>query len=65
VSEVNRAQLFAWEAKRRGIESHQLAEPTKLESLIREFGERKSTVKDDHKKALLEKYGGEEYLQVL
>lgn len=31
VTEVNKAQLFAWDAKKRGVEVHALAEPTKLE----------------------------------
>lgn len=61
---MNKAQLFAWEAKRRGIDVHALAEPTKLELLRREYEKKKEEVKSTVNEKVLEKYGGEEYLKV-
>lgn len=61
---VNHAQsqMFAWEAERKGLEVHVLAEPTKLEALKKEYVQKKDTLKDQAKNQLLEKYGGEEHL---
>ncbi|KAI6195867.1 Pre-mRNA-splicing factor SLU7 [Aphelenchoides besseyi] len=62
VVDANQAQVFAWQARCKGIDVHSLAEPTKLEALKREFEKQKVEVKDDTKKKLLEKYGGDEHL---
>lgn len=61
---VNHAQsqMFAWDAGRKGLEVHALAEPTKLEALKKEYVQKKDTLKDQAKNQLLEKYGGEEHL---
>merc|ERR550532_2006032 len=61
---VNHAQsqMFAWDAGRKGLEVHALAEPTKLEALKKEYVQKKDTLKDKAKNQLLEKYGGEEHL---
>ena len=58
------AQLFAWEAHGKGVDVHVLAEPTKLELLQKEYDSRKEEFKDSVKDNVLQKYGGEEYLQV-
>ncbi|KAL1230484.1 Pre-mRNA-splicing factor SLU7 [Trichinella pseudospiralis] len=63
VLSVNNAQLFAWEAHKRGASVHALAEPTKLEVLRKEYVVKKEILKSEAQKAILEKYGGEEYLQ--
>lgn len=58
------AQLFAWEAHGKGVDVHVLAEPTKLELLQHEYESKKEEFKDSVKDNVLQKYGGEEYLQV-
>lgn len=58
------AQLFAWEAHGKGVDVHVLAEPTKLELLQTEYESKKEEFKDSVKDTVLQKYGGEEYLQV-
>ena len=61
---VNHAQsqMFAWDAGRKGLEVHALAEPTKLEALKKEYVQKKDTLKDEAKNQILEKYGGEEHM---
>jgi len=61
---VNHAQsqMFAWDAGRKGLEVHALAEPTKLEALKKEYVQKKDTLKEKAKNTILEKYGGEEHL---
>lgn len=63
VSHANQAQLFAWEANRRGTDVHALAEPTKLEMLRKEFTVKKTDHVSTAKKEILEKYGGDEYMK--
>ncbi|KJH43075.1 zinc knuckle [Dictyocaulus viviparus] len=73
VVEANEAQVFAWQARCKGIDVHALAEPTKLEALKKEFNKEKSATDNEQRKvpyivfiifyALLSKYGGEEYLE--
>ncbi|VDN56901.1 unnamed protein product [Dracunculus medinensis] len=63
VVQANEAQVFAWQARCKGIDVHALAEPTKLEALKKEFEGQKSQAEEEHKRKLLEKYGGEEYLK--
>jgi pre-mRNA-processing factor SLU7 len=58
------AQMFAWEAYERGVDVHLLAEPTKLELLNKEFDKRKDEFEYTVKDKILDKYGGEEHLQV-
>jgi len=61
---VNHAKstMFAWEASRKGLDVHILAEPTKLEVLKQEYETKKSDFKSDMNKGILDKYGGEEHL---
>jgi pre-mRNA-processing factor SLU7 len=57
------SQLFAWEAGRKGLDVHALAEPTKLEVLKKEYLAKKDDFKDEVKSKILDKYGGQEYLE--
>lgn len=59
-----KAQLFAWEAYEKGVDVHLLAEPTKLEMLQQEYDKKKDQIKTQVQKDVLERYGGEEHLQV-
>ncbi|KAE9555884.1 hypothetical protein FO519_000864 [Halicephalobus sp. NKZ332] len=63
VIQANEAQVFAWQARSKGIDVHATAEPTKLEVLQRKVEQEKESLKEQHKKVLLEKYGGEEHLE--
>lgn len=58
-----KAQLFAWEAHEKGVDVHLLAEPTKLELLRKEYDKKKDQIKNNIKGDVLERYGGEEYLE--
>ncbi|XP_059617216.1 pre-mRNA-splicing factor Slu7 [Phlebotomus argentipes] len=60
----SKAQLFAWEAYGKGVDVHILAEPTKLELLKNEYEKKKEQFKSQVKDTILERYGGEEHLQV-
>lgn len=60
-----RSQLFAWEAYEKGVELHQQAEPTKLELLHKEFKNKYEEAAKSIKSSVLEKYGGEEYLDAM
>jgi len=55
--------MFAWEAARKGLDVHTLAEPTKLEALRKEYDTKKDEFKGVVKNSILEKYGGEEHLE--
>merc|ERR1719445_2654689 len=57
------SQMFAWDAGRKGLEVHALAEPTKLEALKKEFTEKKDKLENKAKNSILEKYGGDEHLE--
>ncbi|XP_071746393.1 pre-mRNA-splicing factor SLU7 [Lepeophtheirus salmonis] len=59
-----KSQLFAWEAERKGLDVHALAEPTKLETLRMEYTTKKEDFKDEAKKSIMEKYGGADHLNV-
>ncbi|KAH1023881.1 pre-mRNA-splicing factor Slu7 [Dendroctonus ponderosae] len=59
-----KAQLFAWEAYEKGVDVHLLAEPTKLELLKKEYESKKEQFKGQVQSKVLERYGGEEHLQV-
>ncbi|KAF4805177.1 Pre-mRNA-splicing factor SLU7 [Turdus rufiventris] len=55
-------QLFAWEAYDKGYDVHLQADPTKLELLYKSFKVKKEHFKAQQKESILEKYGGQEYL---
>nr|BAK02514.1 predicted protein [Hordeum vulgare subsp. vulgare] len=56
------SQIFAWEATEKGVSIHTQADPTKLELLNKEFHEKKSQFVKTNQQQLIERYGGEEYL---
>ncbi|KAF9501873.1 hypothetical protein BDN71DRAFT_1584909 [Pleurotus eryngii] len=60
--EVQKLQLFAWQAAARGNDVHLNANPTQGELLHHEFREKKAELKDTTKVSILAKYGGAEYL---
>merc|ERR1711953_1011271 len=51
------SQMFAWDAGRKGLEVHALAEPSKLEVLKKEFEKKKGEFKKEVNNSILEKYG--------
>jgi len=61
--EVQKLQLFAWQAAARGNEVHLNANPTQGEILHKQFKEKKEVLKESAKVGILAKYGGEEYLE--
>lgn len=61
--EVQKLQLFAWQAAARGNDVHLNANPTQGELLHSEYKKRKEELKDTTKVSILAKYGGEQYLQ--
>ncbi|KAM4784318.1 LOW QUALITY PROTEIN: pre-mRNA-splicing factor SLU7-like [Cyanocitta cristata] len=55
-------QFLAWEAYDKGSEVHLQADPTKLELLYKSFKVKKEDFKAQQTERILEKYGGQEYL---
>ena len=56
-------QLFAWEAEKKGVaEIHPQANPSQAEMLQKKFKTQAADLKLQQKKAVLDKYGGAEYL---
>lgn len=60
--EVQKLQLFAWQAAARGSDVHLNANPTQGEILHYEFRQKKEELKDTSKVSILAKYGGAQYL---
>ncbi|GLB37606.1 putative pre-mrna-splicing factor slu7 [Lyophyllum shimeji] len=61
--EVQKLQLFAWQAAARGNDVHLNANPTQGELLHHEFRQKKEELKDSSKISILAKYGGAQYLE--
>ncbi|KAI8993021.1 pre-mRNA-splicing factor SLU7 [Trametes punicea] len=61
--EVQKLQLFAWNAAQRGNDVHINALPTQGQLLHKEYLKKKEELKDTTKVSILAKYGGEEYLE--
>jgi pre-mRNA-processing factor SLU7 len=56
-------QLFAWDAVERGVkEIHPQANPSQAEFLKKDFKNKATSLKIQRKQAVLDKYGGQEYL---
>lgn len=56
-------QLFAWDAEKRGVvEVHPQANPSQAELLKQKFRGKSAQLKAQRKKAVLDRYGGSEYL---
>ena len=62
VKDMARMQKFAWDAYERGVDVNLQADPTRAALLHKEYEKKKEQVKTSVKKGVLEKYGGEEYL---
>lgn len=62
-AEVQKLQLFAWNAAARGNDVHITANPTEGQLLHQQYEKAKAELKDTSKVSILSKYGGEEYLQ--
>lgn len=61
--EVQKLQLFAWNAAARGNDVHMNANPTQGQLLHEQYQKKKEELKDTNKVSILEKYGGEQYLE--
>eukprot|EP00668_Euglena_longa_P033296 GGOE01042840.1.p2 GENE.GGOE01042840.1~~GGOE01042840.1.p2 ORF type:complete len:566 (-),score=246.83 GGOE01042840.1:14-1666(-) len=61
--DVVQMQVFCWDANNKGTEVHLQAAPTHAEKLYANFKAKKEILKQETKRKLLEKYGGEEHLQ--
>ena len=57
-----KSQMFAWEATEKGVEVNQQADPTRLETLHRQYKQRHEEYAKTIKSSVIEKYGGLEYL---
>ncbi|GAU99106.1 hypothetical protein RvY_10150 [Ramazzottius varieornatus] len=60
---IAKSQLFAWDAYEKGVDVHLQADPTKAELLKKQYEEKKTEFKQNIGKNILQKYGGEEYLE--
>uniref|UniRef100_A0A0K0FFC6 Pre-mRNA-splicing factor SLU7 n=1 Tax=Strongyloides venezuelensis TaxID=75913 RepID=A0A0K0FFC6_STRVS len=58
VIDANEAQLFAWNARTKGIDVNALADPTKVEFMRKEYEKEKK----ERMKQIYDKYGGEEHM---
>ena len=56
--------VFAWEAVEHETDIHPQAEPTQLTLMHREFQNKKDGFKKDLQQSILDKYGGEEHLEI-
>ncbi|KAH8107899.1 pre-mRNA-splicing factor SLU7 [Cristinia sonorae] len=61
--EVQKLQLFAWNAAARGNDVHMNANPTQGQLLHSKYKETKEQLKESTKGSILARYGGEEYLE--
>lgn len=62
--EFAKSQMFAWEAVEHETDIHPQAEPTQLTLMHREFQNKKDGFKKDLQQSILDKYGGEEHLEI-
>ncbi|BGP16772.1 hypothetical protein JCM10213_002165 [Rhodosporidiobolus nylandii] len=56
-------QLFAWQSESRGHDVHIQSNPTAAALAHKEFLQKKEVLKDTSRASVLDRYGGEEYLQ--
>tara|TARA_R110002050_G_scaffold213784_1_gene350048 strand:- start:229 stop:1644 length:1416 start_codon:yes stop_codon:yes gene_type:complete len=56
---------FAWQAYEKGKEIHVQGVPSQAEFFYKQFKEKKSSLQDDEKKSVLEKYGGDKHVKQL
>jgi len=62
---MQKLQAFAWQSTQRGNTLHVAANPTAGELLHKEYLQKKDVLKTTSKTSILEKYGGEQYLDRL
>ncbi|GAA5893442.1 hypothetical protein JCM6882_008035 [Rhodosporidiobolus microsporus] len=62
-TDLQQLQLFAWQSSDRGHDVHIQSNPTAAALAHKEFLQKKEVLKDTSKASVLEKYGGEQYLQ--
>jgi hypothetical protein len=62
---MQRLQAFAWQSTQRGNTLNAAANPTAGEMLHKEYLQKKDVLKTTSKTSILEKYGGEQYLDRL
>ncbi|KAK1442619.1 step II splicing factor slu7 [Babesia gibsoni] len=61
-SKPKEMEVFAWEAQQRGVDVKFMAQPTQLEFLYKEQRELREKEKEANRKALLERFGGSQFL---
>lgn len=59
---MQKLQLFAWNSEQRGGDINLQANPTAGELLHKEYKEKTEVLKGKNKVSILDKYGGEKYL---
>lgn len=62
VNDFYEAQVFAWEASRRGQDVHLQGVPSQAELVYKDFQKKQQNLKNQQKDFILSKYGGEEHL---
>ncbi|GAA6018561.1 hypothetical protein JCM10207_007218 [Rhodosporidiobolus poonsookiae] len=62
-TDVQKLQLFAWQSEQRGHDVHIQSNPTAAALAHKEFLQQKAVLKDKSSASILDRYGGEEYLQ--
>ncbi|GAA5973841.1 hypothetical protein JCM11641_003186 [Rhodosporidiobolus odoratus] len=61
--DLQKLQLFAWQSEQRGHDVHIQSNPTAAALAHKEFLQQKEVLKDTSRASVLDRYGGEEYLQ--
>lgn len=64
VRKFGEMQMYAWEAYEKGQDVHLQSAPSQAELLFRDFRHKKENLKSRTKEAIMEKYGGEEHMEV-
>ncbi|GAA6032363.1 hypothetical protein JCM8097_008137 [Rhodosporidiobolus ruineniae] len=62
-TDMQQLQLFAWQSEQRGHDVHAQSNPTAAALAHKEFQQQKEVLKDTSRASVLDKYGGEQYLQ--
>ncbi|BGP00019.1 mRNA splicing protein [Rhodotorula toruloides] len=64
-TELQKLQMFAWQSENRGHDVHIQSNPTAAALMHKEFLQQKEVLKDKSSASILDKYGGEQYLQAV
>lgn len=62
-TDLQKLQLFAWQSEQRGHDVHITSNPTAAALMHKEFLAQKEVLKGKSSASILDKYGGEQYLQ--